>query len=335
MERGLKMSIIQTQHYGVPVLCPEDANVVDSFLTLKARKGNTAMLQYKSIIFRLISDANKVALADIVEADLFSFFARLDGEGMKFSTKKVHRARLNTFFKYYERQARRHIPGYYNPVPPLDECNFSPDVEVSIAVEQQREREKAFTPEQLLVVLKQLRVVSFKHFVACVILTVCGMRISECLTIRLENLNLAGRYLMTGIEENARKRGKAYFIFPEEIVPLLTEYVLEVKARNSHAVWLFPGANGHYTMGQFHRLLADLNFPFPVHTHAFRRSLETYQIKGKTQVPLHFVELLSNHAISSIVMRHYAKITIEERRVLYDQYFPPEYKAILTWLKNL
>jgi len=329
------MSITRTLTFDVPCLAGADVAIVEEFLSLKARRGSSTMLQYKSVLFRLLASVNKTSLVDIVEEDMFQFFARLEADEMKFSSKKVCRARLNAFFRFYERQARRRFPGYYNPVPPVEECHFSPDREVSISVEQQQEREKVFTPEQLLHVLKQTKIGSFKFFIASVILTVCGMRMSECLTIRLENLNLVGRYLMTGTEENARKSGKAYFIFPEEIVPLLTEYILEVKARDPSTPWLFPGQNGHQSTFRFHTFLSRLKLPFPVHSHAFRRSLETYQIKGNSRTPLHFVEILSNHAISSVVMRHYAKITLEERRALYDQYFPPEYKSVLQWLKNL
>lgn len=44
---------------------------------------------------------------------------------------------------------------------------------------------------------------------------------------------------------------------------------------------------------------------------------------------LHSVEILINHKITYVVMRHYADAPIEVRRENYDIYFPPQYRDIL------
>ena len=73
--------------------------------------------------------------------------------------------------------------------------------------------------------------------------------------------------------------------------------------------------------------LEELTLPFPVRSHAFRRTLETNQIREGA--PLHFVELLSNHVIKDIVMKHYNIVPIAERRALFDKYFPKAFAPIL------
>ncbi len=320
------------------ILNEKDLESVNLYLDIVGRTGSQTKIGMKSILFQFFKCVNKDNIIDIDESDCFRYFDYLEEKNLKYSSKKTKRSRLNSFFKFYARKMRRTNPTYYNPIPELNECNFSGDKIISIEQQQKKLKDSIFTIEQLKNILK---ISKFghpeKYFIAELLLTFCGMRISECVSIRLENINLEERYLMTGIEENCRKSNKhgnnpLYFCFPEEIKPILREYINNLKQNYPDNIWLFKGRNskGYISQISFYRFLQT---KFSIKTHTFRKTIETFQLRNKT--PLHIVELLSNHVISSVVMKHYNIVSIKERRELYDEYLPTQYQEIISLLKKL
>lgn len=324
----------------VPHLNEEDANILVQYISLRGRTGSGVKYMQKSVLLRFFQFIQKPSILDIDESDIEEYFCVIDTSGVKYTTKKSQRAYLNAFFQYCERKFRRKNPSYYNPVPPLEECHFTPDISPSIEQITQKENDQTFTTDQLKIILKDTYFMDRKYFFITALLTFCGMRISECVTIRLENINLDGRFLMTGIDENARKSNKTgdhplYFIIPKDLVPLLFDYIMELKIHNPKETWLFPGQIKHIKIQTYWNYM-NRNFSrFHIKTHSFRRTLETSQLNLINRVPLHFVELLSGHVISSVVMKHYNKISIEDRRQLYDEYLPKEYHSLLEFLRSL
>jgi len=317
-------------------LIEKDLMIVNQFLDIAGRTGSNSKKVNKSEIFECLRYIGKNNILEIDEFDIEKYFDYLESKNLKYSTKKTKRSRLNSFFKYYARKMRRSNPTYYNPIPELNECNFSGDKYISIEQQQQKLKDSLFTVEQLKNILKITKFGhSEKYFIAELLLTFCGMRVSECMSIRLENINLEERYLMTGIEENCKKSNKhgnnpLYFCFPEEIKPILREYINNLKQKYPDNIWLFKGRNkkGYISQISFARFL---QIKFNAKTHTFRKTIGTFQLRNK--IPLHVVELISNHVISSVVMKHYNIVSIQERRQLYDEYLPPQYKEIISFLK--
>lgn len=324
----------------VPLLNPDDAMLVQQYILLRGKTGSNMHRNMKSVLFRFILFINKPNLQDITETDVEQYFNYLDSIGLKCISKRLNRAYLNSFFKSFERKTRRTNPTYYNPIPPMNECHFMNDPVKSIEEITLREKEQIYTIDQLLTVLKEFYFINRRYFIITTLLTFCGMRISECLSIRIENVKLEERYLMTGMEENARKSNRKgdhplYFCFPEIIANLLNDYILELQLKSPTNIWLFPGNDTYLHYKAYDEFLGRHTFGFPVKSHAFRRTLETFQLNLTNRVPLHFVELLSNHVISSVVMKHYNKITLADRLNLYDEYLPKEYQGILAFLHTL
>lgn len=324
----------------VPLLNPDDALLVKQYILLRGKTGSKIQNEIKYILSHFIVFVNKPNLQDITETDVERYFNQLDARGLKRSTKRLNRAYLNSFFKSYERKARRTNPTYYNPIPPTNECHFTHDPVKSMEEITLGEQEQTFTIDQLITILKEFYFINRKYFLMTTLLTFCGMRLSECLSIRIENVKPLDRYLMTGMEENARKSNRTgdhplYFCFPEEVANLLQEYLIELHLKDPTNLWLFPGTDTCIRTTSYVGFLNHHPFLFPVKSHAFRRTLETFQLNLTNRVPLHFVELLSNHVISSVVMKHYNKITLADRLHLYDEYLPKEYQGILAFLHTL
>jgi integrase len=255
---------------------------------------------------------------------------------LKYSSKKTKRSQINSFFEYFKRRIRRTNPSYYNPIPTLKECNFSADI-FNVEEEEKKVKEAIFSIEQMIYMLKNFYFLKKPYFIITLLLSFCGMRISECVSIKIENVNLDKRFLITGIEENARKSNKRgdkplYFCFPPIVSYLLKEYILELKSLYPNNIWLFIGRSGHLTTSSFQ---FNLKKKFNAKSHSFRKTLLTFALNLNNSTPLHFTELLTNHKISNVVMNSYNKISIEERVEIYDKFLPKEYSKIIQFCQKL
>jgi len=92
---------------------------------------------------------------------------------------------------------------------------------------------------------KILAAASFRSqmvYVLLLILKYCGMRLSEAITIRIDNIDLDRRVIFSGTVLNYAKEGRVIHPFPihvgTEIRKLLATYAQD-------AVWLFPGRDTH------------------------------------------------------------------------------------------
>jgi len=336
----------------VPIVNDKDALIMKNFINLKSKSGLNARAQLVGVTFEFFKFVGKKDIVDIDEYDFLAYMADMDLRNLAYSTKVMRRARLNTFFNFYgRRMAKKRIP-FFNPVPPLDECNIIGDSILSAKEQQDKIKEETFELDDLLKILKESKLQREKYFIANLLLTFCGMRIRECLTIRLENINTQERWLMTGIDEVAKKNNKKgnnplYFIFPEKVAIILEQYIIELKERNPENIWLFDGKNKHITNSAYYSFMKKVGIAFnsdnkdttkikksTTKSHKFRKTLAKFWV-DYNEVLLHITEMLSNHQITSVVMRYYAKSTIEDRRKFYDQYLPKEFKKLLIFLKTL
>ena len=102
---------------------------------------------------------------------------------------------------------------------------------------------------------------------------------------------------------------------------LYIELLEEKKGKNN--IWLFPGQKGQCLTDMGARLIATKikkHLELPIKWHSFRRTMITARVK--MECPLYISELLMNHAPSSVESKSYIKLNLEEKRDLYDKYFP-------------
>ena len=139
------------------ILNQNDLMIVNQFLEIRERTGSHTKDVMKSILFEFFRFIGKDIILDIDESDCEQYFNYLENKGLKYSTKKTKRSRLNSFFKYYKRRMRRTNPLYYNPIPLLEECNFSGDIGITIELQQEKLKKECFTTEQIINISKQLK----------------------------------------------------------------------------------------------------------------------------------------------------------------------------------
>lgn len=338
---------VQFKMESIEIFDNESQALISIFLEKKGRVGNGTMMAYKSAIYRFLSYVGKNNLRDIDRMDSEKYLQYLNngynsGKALKLSYKQCQLNLLRSFFEGIEEFYRSKNINYFNPIPKAKFYPFSPDKALSIKEKLDNDENNAYSIDQLLILLKKSNLASYEHFIQCVLLTFCGMRISEVVSIRKENINLKKRYLMTGIEEDCRKSNKngqnpLIFCFPEIISNLLYDYFQYHELKYPDSKWLFPARNHRNFMAtrQLQRFLTSLKLPFYVHSHKFRKTIETFQAYKTNNTPLYIIELLSNHVITSIVYKHYAKCTLEERINFYDSYLPKEYSILIKFLQNI
>ena len=189
---------------------------------------------------------------------------------------------------------------------------------------------KVLSVEQIRKILEYtFRYRSLRDFILVGLITCTGARISEIRTILVDDLHLYEGFFETGFIKGARKttltKGEGLlFFFPYGFIRLLETYLDEYDCSR----YLFSGQHkdrplSHEATGKVCREIRNkchIYFSW----HYFRRSIITERMK--LGCPLWVSEGLMNHAPSSVEAENYIKLEIEERRNLYDEYFP--YKEI-------
>ncbi len=347
----------------------EDQKFVDRFIAGKLRTSSKSANVNRSVIYGFLNFVSKPSLESITLEDAEDYLLALDKrlvhhynpttkqqelKSMRLSNKINYMAFLRGFFNSFLDHIIRKNPYYRNPIPSLKRFQFTPEITPSHEEIQAKVNASHFIPEQQLVILQKLSTHAHSRYVKCqrsylmigVLMSVCGMRISECVTIKISDVNIHERFLITGKENGSRKNNRdgtkpLYFCFPDEVAYLLSDYIHDVKHIYPNSDWLFPGIRGynktelgHVAETSIRKQMKALGVVDNGKTHVFRKTMEYLQA-DKNDVPLHFVEMLSNHKITSLVMRHYANAPIEVRREKYDKYFPPQFQPILQWIKTL
>lgn len=245
----------------------------------------------------------------------------LDKEPLKLSSKECRRFQLAGFFTYVELMYRKQGIDFRNPIPSKKLFQFT-KTESDMKRVSARQM-KILDKDQLERILEDAYNRGLKVFLLMAVQVASAPRISETRTILKEDLNLKERYFETGFVRNARKSTMnkdegLLFFFPPGLVPYFEEYLEDHDSK-----WLFPSMiNGPFSDGASARLLKSMreSVGFYFSYHYFRRTLITERMK--LGCPLWVSEGLQNHAPSSVEGESYIKLTIPERRDLYDKYFP-------------
>ncbi|MFW9872677.1 MAG: tyrosine-type recombinase/integrase [Candidatus Thorarchaeota archaeon] len=306
-----------------------DYQIIQDYLNEVYKRSTASYKNQKSAILNMLNYVNK-NLQRINMVDIKDYFNNVidikinkrNNKPIGANSKKAYRTYLSSFFDYLIGRFLENNIELRNPVPNKKIYKFT---RLESDIKKQTDiNEEIFTEQELLKVLNVSKKKSLRDFILFSLLIIDGARISEILTIKIENLHLEQRYYETGFEKNARKSTRfssksLIFFIPEKFKPYLEQYINYIGKNNT---WLFPGRTEYYNGDSF-RGYVKRNYDLKYRLfHKYRKTLISHRLI-KMNAPLWISEGLTNHKISeSTHIKHYAKFTIEQKRDLYDRYFP-------------
>lgn len=306
-----------------------DFKIVSDYLHEVFKRSTPSYRNQRITLLNLLNYLNK-NLEKITMIDIKRYFDEIidkrtnkkNHNPISINSKDAYRSYLSSFFDYVIGRFLEINIEYRNPVPNKRIYKFT---RYESDIQKQTEiNDEIFTELELLEILNVSKKKNLRDFVLFSLLIVDGTRISEILTIKINNIKLEARYFETGFEKDARKSTRfsnksLIFFIPERFKPYLEQYINYIGKEN---IWLFPGRTTHLTYGGF-RDYVKRNYDEKFRLfHKFRSTLISNRLI-KTNCPLWISEGLENHKISnSTQIKHYAKFTIEQKRELYDKYFP-------------
>lgn len=182
---------------------------------------------------------------------------------------------------------------------------------------------KSLTSSELETIMQKVRLESKWFQVLLLVLKFTGMRLSEAVTLRLENIDLKERVLASGVVKNHRKTGKVVFFIPPHVATEIKAYTMLL---DDGEEWLFPAkyTTDHVTKGtvtqKLDRFSTKIRIDFTAHQ--FRHTI----IKNRELMgcPSHVNEFLQNQAVTGTQATFYRErnFTLRDRRDLYDKWNP-------------
>jgi integrase/recombinase XerD len=299
-----------------------DYNLFKGFLEEKFKISKNTYESHKYNVIECLNYIKK-PIEEIDIVDIAKYLTNvINKKDIQITTKNAYRYNISSFFQYVQQQfLTKREEAYHNPVPSKDVFKFTK----SNKIKRKPEKEEKFTKKELLTILDNSKKREFRDFIIFAILIATGMRIGECLSIRVNQIDLERRLLDTGFDKGARKSTKTSgesirFFLPKGLIRYLKKYLYMIKGDK----WLVSGREKYLTPSGF-RSTSKERYPKKFSKfHKYRKTLITNRVK-KMECPLWISEGLMNHVPSSVEGRAYIKLSIPEKRELYDKYFP--YKA--------
>lgn len=324
------------------IMSPENQKFVNSYLSEVKKRSDKAYKVNKSTLKHFLEHINK-SIPDITKVDIKHYFDNYldkkvyhDKNGnfipIRHTTKETQRANLRSFFSHIESIFLDQDKNYFNPVPSKKVYKFK---YLAKDIKKQSESNKEiFTKKQLLDILNHCKrnlntIKKKKYFIFYGLLECTGARPSEILSIKIEDINLHLRYFETGFEKNARKstlrsEKSLMFFFPKNFKIYLENYILTL---HENEKWLFPMQSSHSSIPhlthsgiQYTQRKIQQALGFHFNLRFFRNTLITEYTKQGC--PDGYREGLMNHAGQSVEWEFYIKLEPEERRDIYEKYFP-------------
>lgn len=283
------------------------------------KKSTQEYRNHKSVLRACLNFINK-PVASINMLDIRDFLEEdIDKREIVLETKETYRSILKSFFDYFARIELAENRITYNPVPNSRVFGFT--VKEGDYKKQSEMEGECYSKEEIREMIIKSRKIgkNDRTFIFLSIITLTGMRPAECITIRIENINLKERFIETGFYKNARKSKKGLLFFiPKRFVPFLENYILDLERESG---WLFAGKrNGNHLDLDGNRSYIKKYYGYYIKYKYLRRSIITERgIKG---CPRHINEILNNHTPTSVQGKHYDKKPLEVKRTDYDKFYP-------------
>lgn len=322
----------------------DDLELIEGYLQIKKKTGTNNMSTIRTALFDLFKYTKTTSIRMITRS-LYLDYCQNHLDTFAYPTKICRKALQIAFFRYYKELIEENDPSYVIPIP-IKTHRIEKPMNTIAKIESDID-DTCFSTEKLLQMVQILyemtssgRYAQTRSLFYIICLQIfCGMRISEAVTIKRENLHLSGRYLVTGLEENARKnKMPLYFVFPSELAIQLKEYMIQQLEIYPTSEWVFTGSNGCKPINEksviYEMKALAKKVGFEINTHSFRKTLITKYL-NESKTPTHVVETLTNHAITSVIFKNYDKYSVEERRKDYLEYLPKSYQKLLEYLRTL
>lgn len=178
---------------------------------------------------------------------------------------------------------------------------------------------RVMSRDEVVAFRDRVKLVARREYIWVYLLADCGMRVSELATIRIENVDVGERYLVTGMVEGARKTGEAGYFFSPECARELARYMMLVPEGD----WLFPSPckQGRPVLGEtIEDFIVRTRDDPSITTHTFRKSLNT--LRAGMGCDLEIRKILLNHKVNDVNVTNYTMRTRKEKRDLYDKFYP-------------
>lgn len=292
------------------------SQIIDDYLQEVEKRSHGSYRNQKIHIIDCLNFINK-PLEKITILDVKNYLKFLDNKiSIKYNSKTTYRSHLTSFFKYYKKVNIETNPNYLNPVPDKDIFDFR-KTENDFKKISDKNSEK-FSRKELTTILRLSKKRSSRDFIVFMILIFTGMRISEALTIKISYINLKKRFIETGDVKDARKSNKSLLFFiPEFSIPFLEQYMMNMKKKT---IWLFPGRSSFLNKNSWYKLFKNHYPKIYSKSQKFRKTIVSEYVKNGCEVAL--AEILTNHTPTSLTAEYYLKLEPEEKRDLYDKFFP-------------
>jgi integrase len=305
--------------------------------------GSNNMRNIHNALNRFFRFTQTTNIQDISTEIILDYIDHLKNLNHKYNYIDTTRLMIGAFLNYYTKLHKKE--NFVNPMP--DKTLYEIRKPILTGEEQEEKcNSMVYTIDELLLILKRglsksqgsINFVTREAFVMMVLQMMTGARESEIATIQMKNFHLEDRYFFTGNVDSANKNHKSLtFCFPKELNKILQLHLIERESQKKSSIWLFPGlsnkkddhVNNHQLTRYMNNLFLLSEFAKPLVSHSLRRTLTTFRC-----CPSHIEETLSNHAVTSIIMKHYNLPNWKTRRDVYDRYFPHEYYPILKFLEE-
>ena len=177
--------------------------------------------------------------------------------------------------------------------------------------------------EDIIKLLKHSFRVNPRMFIYIALMAHNGMRDSECRSIRLHNIDLENRTIISGVIENHAKKGICYYYIPDKLVPHLKRYIDDLKTEFNNPVSLFHSkgeTDDFLSKRSIDRNLVKykevLKLNCAVNTHVFRHSLNWFRFTKKCDNAL--MAILLNQKPEGTNAKFYLKQLKENPGIRYD-----------------
>ncbi len=313
---------------GIHYIDEFEIDVIGNYLEDVAKSSIRTALVYATVLSKFFNYVRKHPVTT-TKVDLIEYLNWVDSHRFADAYNKTTMSVLKKFFGRLEDACDMAGITFKNPVP--SSYKFTPK---EIRARQSRVQ-KILNAEQEEKLLKHAYSSNRQDYVLFLLMIRCGIRIEEALSIRIEDINFAERYLLTGIEptcqKSSRHLGAALEVpFSPEVGAMLKDYVMFLN-RPSGFLFASNSSTGYLTQpcvqGRIKRVYATVvgvNFT----CHWFRHTLITERKRvfngegGKKQIMDWESEVIMNHIPHSVENRVYLEKPVEFKRALYDKYDP-------------
>ncbi len=186
-----------------------DYKIILDYLNEAFKRSTASYKSQKSTILNLLNYLNK-NLQEITMVDIKDYFDNVidlkinkrNNNPIGLNSKETYRSYLCSFFDYIIGRFLEDNIEFRNPVPNKRIYKFT-QLESDIQ-KRSNINDEIFTEQELLEILNLSKKKGLRDFILYSLLIIVGARISEILTLKIENINFKERYFETGFVKDSR-----------------------------------------------------------------------------------------------------------------------------------